>query len=69
MNNLYQEIINSPNSSNIIYSIEINLNMHILNIYINKFSVYEQTIMSWSNSRLSVHSLAIETGLWNQPGP
>ena len=67
MNNLHQEIINSQ-SSKCIYYKEINPNMHIHDIYINKSTVNELERISWSKLRLSAHSLAIETGRWNRRG-
>ena len=67
MNNLHQEIINSQ-SSKCIYYKEINPNMHIHDIYINKSMVNELERISWSKLRLSAHSLAIETGRWNRRG-
>ena len=67
MNNLHQEISNSQ-SSKCIYYKEINPNMHIHNIYINKSTVNELERISWSKLRLSAHSLAIETGRWNRRG-
>ena len=67
MNNLHQEIINSQ-SSKCIYYKEINPNMHIHDIYINKSKVNELERISWSKLRLSAHSLAIETGRWNRRG-
>ena len=67
MNNLHQEIINSQ-SSKCIYYKEINPNMHIHDIYINKSTVNELERILWSKLRLSAHSLAIETGRWNRRG-
>ena len=67
MNNLHQEIINSQ-SSKCIYYKEINPNMHIHDIYINKSKVNELERISWSKLRLCAHSLAIETGRWNRRG-
>ena len=67
MNRLKLNIVNSGSSRRTTYR-EINLDMSVHDISITKHNIREIKRMSFTQFRLSAHSLAVEVGRWGRRG-